>query len=633
MKTKIMLFGALAAITVLAAPRAELTFADVSSVRIDDAFWSPRYALWRGTTIPDVLEKLETRSHVAANLELAAKGAKGGHRGAYFRDGLLCETLRGASDYLAAKPDAALEAKIDRFADLIAAAQRPDGYLNTRCQVGDGGTRRWGDNGGFGLDQHEIYDAGCLIEAGVHYYRATGKAKLLGCGMRFANLLCDTMGPPPKRNLIPTHSLAEESMLKLAWLLRDDPSAARRAGVEGRPDDYLALVRFWLDMHGHHCGEPDWAKLGWGVRKRVQEMTAVPHDPQWRPCWGDYQMDRVPLGEYMSIEGHAVRATLLCLGVATYAEAADNAHYLGLSKRFWDSMVGRKMYISGGVGADAKFEAFTPDYVLPPNAYLETCAAIGSAFFSARMCEITGDGKYMDEVERVAYNALLTSVGANGRTYTYQNPLNTDNGARWEWHSCPCCPPMFLKFTGALPGDVYARRADGYAVNLFIGGETVFKNGAAECVRLVQKTRYPVDGAVSVEVEPERPARFALRVRIPGWARGVENPYGLYLSGGDRRWSLALNGQAVEPSIEKGYAVLVREWKKGDMVTLSLDVSERVVRARPEVKDIAGCVAYMKGPLLLAEENGRLIPYYDVANNGAAPHKVWFTGNNGQGTK
>ena len=325
MKTKIMLFGALAAIAVLAAPRAELTFADVSSVKVEDTFWSPRYALWRGTTIPDVLEKLETRSHVAANLELAATGAKGGHRGAYFFDGLLCESLRGASDYLAAKPDAALEAKIDRFVDLIAAAQRPDGYLNTRCQVGDGGKRRWGDNGGFGLDQHEIYDAGCLIEAGVHYYRATGKAKLLGCAMRFANLLCDTMGPPPKRNLIPTHSLAEEAMLKLAWLLRDDPSAAKKAGVEGRPGDYFALVRFWLDMHGRHCGEPDWAKLGWDVRKRVREMTSVPHDPQWRPCWGDYQMDRVPLDEYVSIEGHAVRATLLCLGIATYAEAADDA--------------------------------------------------------------------------------------------------------------------------------------------------------------------------------------------------------------------------------------------------------------------------------------------------------------------
>ena len=172
---------ALVAATALAALRAELMFPDVSSVKIDDAFWSPRYALWRGTTIPDVLEKLETRSHVAANLELAATGAKGGHRGAYFFDGLLCESLRGASDYLAAKPDVALEAKIDRFVDLIAAAQRPDGYLNTRCQVGDGDKRRWGDNGGFGLDQHEIYDAGCLIEAGVHYYRATGKAKLLGC--------------------------------------------------------------------------------------------------------------------------------------------------------------------------------------------------------------------------------------------------------------------------------------------------------------------------------------------------------------------------------------------------------------------------------------------------------------------
>jgi DUF1680 family protein len=184
---------------------------------------------------------------------------------------------------------------------------------------------------------------------------------------------------------------------------------------------------------------------------------------------------------------------------------------------------------------------------------------------------------------------------------------------------------MFLKFTGALPGYVYARRADGYAINLFIGGETTFAGGAAGRVRLVQKTRYPADGAVSVEVEPERPARFALRVRVPGWARGVENPYGLYLSDGARRWSLALNGQAVEPRIEKGYAVLDREWKKGDMVTLSLDVSERVVRARSEVRDVAGCVARMKGPVLMAEENGCLVPYYDVANNGTAPHKVWLS--------
>ena len=141
-----------------------MAFQPLSAVKIEDDFWSPRYNLWRTTTIPDVLGKLETRSHVAENFNLAARGATSGHQGNYFYDGLLYESLRGASDYLAATPDATLEAAIDRWVALIAAAQRPDGYLNTRCQA-EGDHHRWGDGGAFGMDQHEIYDAGCLVEA------------------------------------------------------------------------------------------------------------------------------------------------------------------------------------------------------------------------------------------------------------------------------------------------------------------------------------------------------------------------------------------------------------------------------------------------------------------------------------
>ena len=182
---------------------------------------------------------------------------------------------------------------------------------------------------------------------------------------------------------------------------------------------------------------------------------------------------------------------------------------------------------------------------------------------------------------------------------------------------------MFLKFTGALPGFIYARCTDGYAVNLFIGGETSFDGGPAGRVRLVQRTRYPEDGAVEIEVQPEQSARFALRVRIPGWARGIENPYGLYVSDGARRWSMTLGGETVEPLVENGYAVLERDWSPGDTVMLHLDVSERIVRARAEVVDVAGLVARMRGPVLVARENGQTIPYYAVANNGPAPHEVW----------
>lgn len=623
----LLLTAALLVSAVGQAGRIAMQYVDGAKVVVDDTFWRPKLALWRTNTVFDVFDKFENRSHALANFDRVAQGAQDGHRGAHFFDGLVYESLCGACDYYAREPSDDLARLIDRTVDRIVAAQRADGYLHTWVQLGHA-ENQWGDNGGCALIQHEIYDAGCLIEAGVHHYRATGKTKLLAAAMRFANLLCDTMGPLPKRNLIPTHSIAEQALVKLARLLKDEPDLAAKAGVAGRPDDYLALVKFWFDNHGNHCGKPDWAGRGsypgGGPRAidDVFEMTKTKHGPAWRPCWGDYQMDAKPLREYASIEGHAVRAALLVYGLAAYARETGDAESLQLARRFWNSMTGRKMYITGGVGAKADLERFADDFELPPDAYLETCAAVASAFTSGCLAEIEGAGKYMDEFERVAYNAMLTSVGTNGCSYTYQNPLNTAKGSRWDWHTCPCCPPMFLKLTGALPGYVYATDAQGVRVNLFVGSRTEVVAGGVR-VSVAQRTRYPEDGRIEIAVGPERPVRFRLAVRIPGWARGVENHQGLYVSDGVRPWSLAVNGCRVEPSLADGYALLEREWQKGDVVTLSLDVSPRTVRADARVEAVKGLRAIMRGPVVMAEEHGRTIPYWRVANEGPAPHRVW----------
>ena len=161
-----------------------------------------------------------------------------------------------------------------------------------------------------------------------------------------------------------------------------------------------------------------------------------------------------------------------------------------------------------------------------------------------------------------------------------------------------------------------------------MGGAATFADAKSGRVRLVQETRYPADGVVRVRVEPERSARFALRIRIPGWARGVENPFGLYVSDAQLDWSVRLNGATVaNVDVQNGYAVFDRDWRTGDTVELRLDVRERLVRAAPQVKDVAGCVARMRGPVLLARENGAWIPYADVANKGPAPHEVWVREN------
>lgn len=540
--------------------------------KIDDAFWSPRLKLWRTVTANDVLDKFEPW---VQNFDRAAKKEKGGHKGPPFADGLVCETIRGLADHLHHAPDAALQARVEAVANRVAAVTdaSPDGYLKTQTMLMFP-ERRWGDNGGNLMNQHELYDVGCIVEAAVHLYRTTGNLKLLRAATRAANLFCDVMGEAPKRNLVPTHSLPEEAFLKLWMLYRDNPGLAQKAGVEARPEAYRDLVFFWYDHRGVYGTPP-------------------------RQTWKTYDQDHLPITEQPTIEGHAVRAGLMGTGLAASVRAGRR-DYLPHAERLWANMVGRKMYVTGGIGAIASGEKFGPDYFLPSDAYLETCASIANAFWSAHMARITHDGMYADVVERVVYNALLTAVGANGNTYTYVNPLDSKKHSRWSWHGCPCCPPMFMKITGMLPELVWHQDGATLYADLFIGGETSFElpGGGRTAVKVT--TGYPWSGKVAFTVT--RDAAFTLAVRIPGWARGVENPWALYESDLAGGWSLKGAGVDGAPVVDKGYVRLARAWKAGDTVELTLPMAPRVVRAHPSCADLRGQVSYARGPLVYSFE-------------------------------
>lgn len=281
------------------------------------------------------------------------------------------------------------------------------------------------------------------------------------------------------------------------------------------------------------------------------------------------------------------------------------------------------------------------------------------------MNELTADAKYMDEFERTLYNNVLTGISLSGKEYTYQNPLNSHNHSRWSWHDCPCCPPMFLKMVSAVPAYIYASQADNLYINLFIGSQTVIDLENTR-VRVNMKTEYPWKGKVAVNIDPDRDATFALRIRIPGWARGKENPYNLYISELKSQTVLYVNGEKNVLDIEKGYAVVDRKWKKGDKVELLLPMVPRIITANDEVKDLNGMVALASGPLvyclesvdnedldkLQLDRNSQLdivyrddllggvnvikvvdkevehtltaIPYYTVGNRNQSGYKVWI---------
>lgn len=588
----------------------------VSRVKIDDPFWSPRYEVWSQVTACDVFDKFEGHptnpgetKNVFENFDKVARGDRntGKHTGLPWFDGLVYESIRGVADLLAARPDPEMEARIDGYIARIAAAQasEPDGYIDTYTQLVENG-HRWGENGGFLRYQHDVYNAGMLVEAGVHYYRATGKTELLKVATRMADCMVRYMGPAPKKNVVPAHSGPEEALVKLYRVYRDEPALKQKVGIAVNERDYLDLAEFWIESRGDNCGEPLWAAWGndsaerWIRANRYADARFGDHS---RPSWGDYAQDSVSVFEQRTIEGHAVRATLLAAGIAAAALENGSPEYEAAAARLWDNMAGRRMFVTGGVGAVHFDEKFGPDYFLPTGAYLETCAAVGVGFFSQRMNQLTGDAKYMDEFERALYNNILTGVALDGCHYTYQNPLNADRHERWEWHPCPCCPPMFLKLVSAVPGFIYAWRGDEIFVNLFIGSETELPVGDGNSVRLRQQTRYPWDGRIVLAVDPAEEDDFTLRIRIPGWARGAENPGGLYRSDLQTGWTLAVNGEPLSVTPEKGYAVVRRTWKSGDSVELTLPMEPRRIRADEKVADLRDRVALASGPVIYCLED------------------------------
>ena len=501
-------------------------------------------------SIPFSLQKLEEAGNLE-DMRLAARGATNGFRGPVFMDSDLYKALEGASYSLATHPDAALEKQLDDLIALMAAAQQPDGYLNTHFTVKDP-TKRWTNL----RDWHELYCAGHMFEAAVAHYQATGKTNFLNIATRFADYIDSVFGPPPKRLGYPGHPEIELALIKL-W----------RATGNQR---YFELSRFFVENRG-------------------RKFFGTEHNTPLDKYDGSYWQDDCPIYDHQNIKGHAVRAAYLMSGVTEVASQTGDERLLRMLDRVWRNTTERNQYITGGIGPSAHNEGFTVDYDLPnQSAYQETCATIALAQWAHRLALLYGDASYADALERALYNGVLSGVSQDGTRFFYVNPLeNAGNHRRSPWFGCACCPPNVTRTLAALGGYAYAVGTDSLYVNLYIQGATQAKVGDTT-VALKVTTDYPWDGKVGLELTPAARAKFALRLRVPGWCRNAR---------------VAVNGRAVKtPVIERGYLVLDREWKRGDRVQLELPMPVQRVAANPKVKADHGLLALQRGPIVYCLE-------------------------------
>lgn len=551
-----------------------------SQVVIEDNFWKPRVYSVSKVTIPVCIDQTEVKTARIRNFEKVAakKGEK--HQGIYYDDSDVYKALEAIAYSLKNHPDKDLENKADEWIDKIAAAQLPDGYLFTYYTL-EGLNQRWTD-----MHRHEAYCAGHLIEAAVAYYNTTGKRKLLDVAIRFANHIDETFRLQNKP-WVPGHQEIELALVKLYYTTGDKR--------------YLDLSDWLLQQRGHG-----------------HFVSAGRNDP-------DYNQDRYPVKEQSQITGHAVRAMYLYTGAADVAAAKNDSGYMKAMSTVWEDVVFRNMYITGGIGSSGRNEGFSVDYDLPnEQAYCETCASVGMVFWNERMNLLTGESKYIDVLERSLYNGALAGLSLKGDLFFYGNPLaSSGTHSRSEWFGTACCPSNIARLVESVGDYIYAKSNNSLWINLFIGSSGTFtlKN---RNVNIKQTTGYPWNGKVQISVNPDRQAEFDIHIRIPGWANNQPVPGNTYryADNSDAEFSLLLNGSPVEYKMVKGYALISKKWKKGDVIILDLPMPVRRIIAIDEVKENLNRVALQRGPLVYCFEH--------PDNNGKAmniivPDNVTFT--------
>src|SRR6187431_1526504 len=459
-----------------------------ANVNITDEFWKPKIDKVAKKTLSACIYQTEVATPRIKNFERVARKKGEKNQGIFYDDSDVFKALEAMAYSLKTHPSTEMEKKCDEWIDKIAAAQQPDGYLNTWYTLGDF-DKRWTD-----MSMHEDYNGGHMIEAAVAWYDATGERKFLDVCIRWADHF-DSLFGPGKRHWVTGHQELELALVKLY----------KTTGNE----KYLKLADWLLSERGK--------KLAKGYTWTDWKDTA-------------YAQDVLPVKQQTQITGHAVRAMYMYTGAADVAAQTGDADYIKAMRTVWEDVVYRNMYITGGIGSAGSNEGFSVDYDLPnEQAYCETCASVGMVFWNQRMNSLTGNAEYIDVLERSLYNGALDGLSLSGDRFFYGNPLaSRGQHQRREWFGTACCPANIARLVASLGNYIYAKSDDAIYVNLFVGSNTniPLKSGN---VGVKMETNYPWSGKVKLMIDPIKKSKFKIYLRTPGWSNSQPVPGSTYI--------------------------------------------------------------------------------------------------------
>lgn len=558
-------------------PYSKLQSVDMHDVKWIDGFWKEQFDVEVQNTLPYMwnLYHNDSITHAYKNFEIAAGLMKGKFSGPSFHDGDFYKVFEAMAATYAITKDKKLDAEMDKAIALFAMVQRKDGYIHTPVLIEE----RWGTLGPEELKKQlgfEKYNMGHLMTAACVHYRATGKTNFLTIAKGVANFLYD-------------------------FYKKASPELARNAIC---PSHYMGIIEMYRTLK-----DPRYLELA----NNLIDIRGTTNDGT------DDNQDRIPFRQQTTAMGHAVRANYLYAGVADlYAETGE-PKLLDNLQSIWEDVVYRKMYITGACGslydgvspdgtsynpADVQkiHQAYGRPYQLPnATAHTETCANIGNVLWNWRMLQITADAKYADIMEQTLYNSVLSGINLEGTAFCYNNPLNVakDLPFKQRWNKqregyiklSNCCAPNVTRTLAEVANYAYNLSKEGVYVNLFGSNmlNTILPNG--EKIQIEQHTNYPWDGKIVLKVIHAPKSDFAFFLRIPGWSHGA---------------SVAVNSSVSKDVISGTYAKVQQQWKKGDVITLTIPMPVELMQANPLVEETKNQIVVKRGPIVYCLESNQL---------------------------
>jgi len=424
-----------------------------------------------------------------------------------------------------------LAANLRRVADYLVAVQEPDGYLGTyaperrfmRPQPPKSVT--W--DGAPSVRTWDIWTHAYLVLGLVEAHRALGEARYLDAARRIGDLCIATLD----EGGIDINDLGNHHGMSATVLM--DP----------------AVELFFA------TGEPRYLALAQRVLAQAEANPALRLLSR--------ALDGADASEIAT--GKAYQLIWNLVGLAKLHRATGEAPLLAAVQRLWENIRAHHLSLGGGPWGGAGHrsrEVFNPPHVFSPQGYVETCSTFAWIQLNRELLRITGHARYAEEIERSAYNDLLGAQAPDGEDWCY---YVFPNGRRVHTTYWRCCKSSGAMAVEELPALACAVDDHGLRVQVYGAGELRATLQGAGQVRLAQRTRYPFDGAVHLQLDLQHEAEFALGLRMPAWADGA---------------TLHVNGEAVAIEVDAdGFAVVRRAWRSGDEVLLTLPMPLRVHQA------------------------------------------------------